>query len=246
MTTTATATNKNTIDEVRLVDSATPNRIVKGLDAVNAVLSTVGVSIRDIASVLDHSELDEATAATFHDLRNKSRGGAVLHPRLEAPLLLEYYKMSRRAQIEEACTFSGREAAVTGGGSLTTEEMTAPPYPKVYDLASMGPPETRGDVYRKFGTLHVNKTIEGVGVDEVMMILSSSSVLTWFFQNSKGNGVLKLLIPRIGNINNTQGLCLSYPGLTPHGACLEPSTGIIVASITGPVIWEMITKGDGF
>lgn len=55
-----------------------------------------------------------------------------LHPRLEAPLLLEYYKMLRRAQIEEACTFSGREATVTIGGFLTTEDISAPPYLKVF------------------------------------------------------------------------------------------------------------------
>ena len=40
--------------------------------------------------------------------------------------------MLRRAQIEEACTFSGREATVTSGGFLTTEDISAPPYTKVF------------------------------------------------------------------------------------------------------------------
>ena len=225
---TSSAAMSSSASKLTLQFSGRPGESAVGFDAVNKVLREVGVSIRPLKV--------PTKDAVLGALLDKSRKGKVLDPDYELPLFLHAFQVGRKEALA-AAAHSGRSPAVTGGGALATEIDGVPPYPKVYDAAAMGPPSTRGEVYRTFGELHVNRA-GAVGVDEAMQIVSSTEDLVWFFLHPK-LGVLKLVIPPAID----EGFFLSYPGLTPHGAFMGAETAVIVATITGPPIWKMIRGG---
>lgn len=197
-----------------------------GFEAVNTALRVAGVSIFQAP----------IPPTRIHPLLKKSAAGSLLDPDTESPLLLHNFALER-ADVLKASADCDRKAAVAGGGAMATEEEGVPQYPKVYDCSAMGPPETRGEVYRKFGLLHVNSTPENVGVDEVMQIVAGGP-FTWFFRNPDPElGVMKLSIPEVAP--GSAGFRICYPGLTPHGAFMSPANGVIVAYITGPPVWHM-------
>ena len=115
------------------------------------------------------------------------------------------------------------------GGFLGTREGETAPYPKVYDMKAMTP-EMRTWALNRYGRLHVNSSDNGVGIDEVMTVVSGGA-FTWVFVLP--DGVLaRLTVHRIAE--NGPALRLSYPGMGTHAGYMDPTDGIIVAYAHGP------------
>ena len=124
---------------------------------------------------------------------------------------------------------AGREPTVENGGSMMTSEPGVAPYPKVYDMNAMDA-DTRVWVHRKFGPLHINHSNEGVGIDEVMTIVSGGPWV-WFFE-LPGDVIGKLTLGYVGL--DGEAWRISYPGIRPHGGFLNPEFGLVVAYAHGP------------
>lgn len=216
---------------VRISFSGRSSERAIGLDAVNAALRWAGCSLAELPAV-----------PAVQQLLCKAASGQALCPDFEAPVLLHHYALNR-ADVLAAAAFSAREPAMQNGGAMATEEEGVPQYPKLYDMSVMGPLETRGEVYRKFGRLHVNSSLDGIGVDEVMQI-PVGGPFVWFFRHPEPElGVMKLEMPAVAP--GEPGWRLCYPGLTPHGAFMNPATGLVVAYITGPPVWHMQYAASG-
>jgi hypothetical protein len=110
------------------------------------------------------------------------------------------------------------------GGFLSTSEVGVAPYPKVYDMKAMTP-EVMSFLQDKFGKLHVNSSEGGVGIDEVMTIISGGPG-TWFFL-LPDNVIGKLTLDH-GGIGG-QAWRMSYLGLVTHGGYLVYEYGLVVA-----------------
>ncbi len=186
-----------------------------GLEAVNESLRSVGVRVSQVAIP------DEARSI----LRvSKSRALSAT----EADDLIQLFPLGRRELVEQI-TLAGREPAMPRGGYLQTSEVDVPPYPKVYDMKSLDE-DLIVFLQRKFGRLHVNTSESGVGIDEVMTIVSGGPY-TWFFV-LEGNVVGKL---RFGVVEaDGKAWRISYPGLVPHGGFFDAPDGLVVAYAHGP------------
>nr|KAJ9631430.1 hypothetical protein H2204_008157 [Knufia peltigerae] len=112
--------------------------------------------------------------------------------------------------------------------SLVQRGDTAP-YPKVYDVMAIDQ-ETRAWVLNRNGRLHVKTSDDGVGIDEVMTVVSGDP-FTWMFVLP--DGVLARLT--VLEINPAgPAIRLSYPGLGMHAGYMDPARGLIVAYAHGP------------
>ena len=134
-----------------------------------------------------------------------------------------------RSDLLAQIQLAGRTPEVHDGGHLNTSEHGVAPYPKVYDMQAMDQ-DAKHLVQARFGRLHVNTTDKGVGIDEVMTVVSGGP-MTWFYQLPDG-AVVKLSVPVV----ETGGPAwrLSYPGKRPHGAFLDAEHGLVVAYAHGP------------
>ena len=146
----------------------------------------------------------------------------------ETTELISIFSMDREDLLEQIDK-TGRIPAVPQGGFLTTSEDGIPPYPKMYDMKAMTP-ETIVYLQEKFGKLHVNSADNGMGIDEVMTIVSGGQ-WTWFFVLPDSTvGKLTLgSVPIDGQVWR-----ISYPGLIPHGGFLDAEYGLVVAYAHGP------------
>jgi hypothetical protein len=124
---------------------------------------------------------------------------------------------------------AGRKPEMHRGGYLRTSEVDVPPYPKVYDMRALDR-ATTVFLQRKFGKLHVNSSEAGVGIDEVMTIVSGGPY-TWFFV-LEGNMVGKLHFGKVHE--DGKAWRISYPGLVPHGGYFDAPHGLVVAYAHGP------------
>ena len=188
---------------------------VIGLVDINAVLSSVGVRVSTI-------ELPEKAKPILETSKTRALNEE------EANNLIATFYLDRDAllnQIEKA----GRKPVAKNGGSLTTGEDNMAPYPKVYDMKALSP-EVTVFLQDKFGKLHVNSADDGMGIDEVMTIVSGGP-WTWFFV-LPDNVVGKLTLGHV----ETDGLGwrISYPGLGPHGGFFDAEYGLVVAFAHGP------------
>ncbi|KID82332.1 toxin cluster protein 2 [Metarhizium guizhouense ARSEF 977] len=197
-----------------------------GIKAVNEVLRTVGVHASRTPSPPEARPILEAskTRALSED---------------EQAQLISMFSLHRSdllAQIQLA----GRTPEVHDGGHLNTSEHGVAPYPKVYDMQAMDQ-DAKHLVQARFGRLHVNTTDKGVGIDEVMTVVSGGP-MTWFYQLPDGV-VVKLSVPVV----ETGGPAwrLSYPGKRPHGAFLDAEHGLIVAYAHGPEKFVMRYEAPG-
>ncbi len=189
--------------------------VTTGVDNVNAVLYSVGVRV----STLPLPE--EATPIL------KTSQTRAINPD-EATKLLSIFSL-HRGELLDQISKAGRKPEAHRGGFLSTSEGGNAPYPKVYDMRSMTP-EVVAWVQDKFGRLHVNSADNGVGIDEVMTIVSGGPWV-WFF--ALPNDVVgKLTLGHVGL--DGQAWRISYPGLGPHGAYLDPEYGLVVAYAHGP------------
>ena len=186
-----------------------------GVEAVNARLREIGVRVSEVAipdvakPILGASRLRPVTAA-------------------ESEALLRYFHLGRRELVDEIA-LAGREPEMHRGGYLQTSEKGVAPYPKVYDMRSLDD-ETTAYLKVKFGKLHVNSSESGVGIDEVMTIVSGGPY-TWFFV-FEGGVIGKL---RLGYVSgDDKAWRISYPGLVPHGGFFDAEHGLVVAHAHGP------------
>ena len=186
-----------------------------GLKDVNAALMTAGVRV---------STLSLPKAATPILEASKTRA---ITPE-ESTKLISLFSL-HRGQLLEQIEKAGRKPEAHRGGFLSTSEVGVAPYPKVYDMNAMTP-EVVTYLQEKFGKLHVNSAVNGMGIDEVMTIVSGGH-WTWFFV-LPDNIIGKLTL---GHVDiGGQAWRISYPGLVPHGGFLDSDYGLVVAHAHGP------------
>ena len=193
---------------------------VYSIRAVNEVLSSVGVRVSPISPVPEAAPILAASRLAGLNADQYAK-------------LLELYSLNRAALLDQIAK-AGRKPETDGGGALSTQEEEIPPYPKVYDMLAMSHTDKLWAL-DKFSKLHVNSAANGVGVDELMSLVSGGP-WTWFFL-LPGSVTSKLMIGDIGP--GAAGWRLSYPGLGPHGAFLNSDHGIVVAHVIGPKVWAM-------
>lgn len=186
-----------------------------GLKAVNERLMTIGVRVSRVA-------IPDAAKPT---LKRSTRQALTQE---ESEQLIRHFRLGRRELLEEIRK-AGRDPEMHRGGYLQTSEPGVSPYPKVYDMRSLDSATTRF-LQRKFGKLHVNSSEAGVGIDEVMTIVSGGPY-TWFFV-LEDNLVGKLRFGKVGE--EAQAWRISYPGLVPHGGYFDAQHGLVVAYAHGP------------
>ena len=186
-----------------------------GIDDINAVLHSVGVRVSTLFLPKEALPILKTS---------KTRA---INPE-EVTELISIFSLDREELLDQISK-AGREPAVQEGGFLTTSEEGVPPYPKVYDMKAMTP-EVIVYLQEKFGKLHVNSADGGVGIDEVMTIVSGGP-WTWFFW-LPDNVVGKLTLGHVGL--DGQAWRISYSGLVPHGRFLDADYGLVVAYAHGP------------
>lgn len=186
-----------------------------GVDEINSVLVSIGVRVSTLPIP------DEAVP-----ILNISPKRALSQS--EADKLISIFYLDRDNLLDEINN-AGRLPAVKSGGNLSTSEIGVSPYPKVYDMKAL---DAKTTIYlqSKFGKLHVNSSENGLGIDEVMTIVSGGPY-TWFFVLP--DGVVGKL--RFGMIEESQHAWrISYPGKVPHGGFFDAPYGLVVAFAHGP------------
>ena len=196
-----------------------------GIDSVNESLMRVGVRVSEVEIPMEARPILEA-----------SINRAVTES--EANQLIEDFYLGRRELLSEIVN-AGRAPEMHRGGYLQTSEEGVAPYPKVYDMMSLDR-ETEVFLQHKFGKLHVNSSEAGVGIDEVMTIVSGGPY-TWFFVFQ--DGVVGKL--RFGEVlDGGKAWRISYPGLVPHGGYFDAPNGLVVAYAHGPKHFVMRYDDD--
>ncbi len=186
-----------------------------GLSNINSVLRSVGVRVSTLP--LPEIALPILKASQTRAINSN-----------EVTNLLSIFSLHRGELLDEIRK-AGRNPEAHRGGYLSTSEVDVPPYPKIYDMKAMTP-EVISYLQEKFGKLHVNSADNGMGIDEVMTIVSGGP-WTWFFLISE-NVIGKLTLGHVGL--DGQAWRISYPGLVPHGGFLDPEYGLVVAYAHGP------------
>ncbi len=186
-----------------------------GLSKINTALHSIGVRVSTLP-------LPKEALPIIKTSRVKA-----INPQ-EVTKLLSIFSLHRGELLDEISK-AGRKPEAHRGGYLSTSEVGVPPYPKVYDMKAMTV-EVMTYLNKKFGKLHVNSSDNGIGIDEVMTLVSGGP-WTWFFL-LPDNVIGKLTL---NNIELTgQAWRISYPGLIPHGAFLGTKHGLVVAYAHGP------------
>jgi hypothetical protein len=188
---------------------------IAGIESVNAVLRIVGVR----ASTVDIPEQAKPIlkASLIRPVNED-----------EQARLIESFNLNR-ADLLEQIQLAGRTPEMHRGGYLGTREGDTAPYPKVYDMKALTP-DVHTWVLNRYGRLHVNSADNGVGIDEVMTVVSGGP-FTWMFVLPDGV-VARLTVEEIAE--SGPAIRLSYPGMGMHAGWMEPKQGLIVAFAHGP------------
>ena len=186
-----------------------------GLEGINEILSTIGVRVHKVP-------LPEEAKPILRVSQDRAINEE------EAAQLLSIFSLHRGDLLEEI-EKAGRKPEAHRGGFLSTSEEGVAPYPKVYDMKALTP-DVMVYLQDKFGRLHVNSAENGMGIDEVMTIISGGP-WTWFFL-LPDNVTGKLTLGHVGL--DGSGWRISYPGLGPHAGFLDPEHGLVVAYAHGP------------
>ena len=186
-----------------------------GIEAVNQQLLAIGVRVSQVVVPEDAKPI---LRQSVHRALSQE----------ESDELIQHFHLGRRELLDEIRS-AGRKPEMHRGGYLQTSELDVPPYPKVYDMKALDR-ETTAFLQRKFGKLHVNSSEAGVGIDEVMTIVSGGPY-TWFFV-LEDNVVGKLHFGKVGE--DDKAWRISYPGLVPHGGYFDAPHGLVVAYAHGP------------
>ncbi|WP_288740256.1 hypothetical protein [uncultured Rheinheimera sp.] len=187
----------------------------QGLEQVNQVLRSIGVRVSTVA-------IPQQAKAVIAQAKQRAL------TKQESEQLIAHFAL-HRGDLLEQIKLAGREAAAPRGGFLSTSEKGVAPYPKVYDMKAMAP-ELVHYLQKKFGKLHVNSADNGVGIDEVMTIVSGGA-WTWFFV-LPDNTTAKLTLGYVPADGDAWRI--SYPGLVPHGGFFDAPYGLVVAYAHGP------------
>lgn len=188
---------------------------VEGVENVNHVLRSVGVRaslvpIPDAAKPIVAASL---TRSVTEDEQNQ---------------LLDIFSLNR-ADLLEQIALAGRTPEMSRGGWLGTAEGDTAPYPKIYDMKAMTP-EMQTWALNRYGRFHVNTADNGVGIDEVMTVVSGGP-FTWMFVLPDGV-IARLTVAEISP--EGPAVRLSYPGIGMHAGYMDPKQGLIVAYAHGP------------
>ncbi|MCG9733759.1 hypothetical protein [Pseudoalteromonas shioyasakiensis] len=187
----------------------------QGVERVNEVLKTIGVRVSTVS-------LPEQAKPILEISKKRAI------TKEESEKLISLFSM-HRGDLLEQIKKAGRVPEAHRGGFLSTSEVGVAPYPKVYDMKAMTP-EVMHFLQEKFGKLHVNSSDDGVGIDEVMTIVSGGP-WTWFFV-LPDNVIGKLTLGHVSLDGDAWRI--SYPGLVPHGGFLDTPYGLVVAYAHGP------------
>ncbi|SJZ56137.1 hypothetical protein SAMN02745126_01631 [Enhydrobacter aerosaccus] len=134
-----------------------------------------------------------------------------------------------RGQLLEEIAKAGRQPEAHRAGYLTTSEIGDAPYPKLFDMKAI-PAGVLPVALSKYGKLHVNTSDSGVGLDELMTVVSGGPWI-WFFR-LPDNEIVKL---SVGPVRvEGKAFRISYAGLVPHAAFLSAPYGLTIAYATGP------------
>jgi hypothetical protein len=191
-----------------------------GVEAINQQLLEIGVRVSQVA-------IPENAKPILKQSAHRALS------REESDELIRHFHLGRRELLDEIRS-AGRSPEMIRGGYLQTSEVDVPPYPKVYDMKALDG-ETTAYLQRKFGKLHVNSSDAGVGIDEVMTIVSGGPY-TWFFV-FEDNVVGKLHFGKVQG--DGKAWRISYPGLVPHGGYFDAPHGVVVAYAHGPMHFVM-------
>lgn len=185
------------------------------LEAINATLRGVGSEIwpletgaapEEICALLETPSLDK----------------------LQSQRVMDYFLLPRE-RLLDIVVAAGRTPRTERGGSLTTTDKTHDVvYPQLYQVLE-------GVDYTRFDRFHVNRSLSGTGVDEVMQILCGRGVI--LRQQLSSGDTLRLEI----DCPPDQGWILTYDGDLPHiGSISGASLGAkILMQVFGPTEWEM-------
>ena len=147
----------------------------------------------------------------------------------ESTLVRDHYLLSRE-RLLEIVDEAGRTPQVSGGGEMNTVDLThSVPYPELYIVVP-------GVDYSRFDRFHVNVSDEGVGVDEVMQVLSGGGVR--LLQHLPDQGLITL---EIDCLEENSGWVVTYDGAYPHIGSIsggQPGTKVLM-QVIGPAKWEM-------
>lgn len=191
-----------------------------GLDPVNRVLAPIGVHLGTVAipaSVVPLLRISETRALSEEEGR-----------RVMAAFALH------RGQLLEEIAKAGRRPEAHRGGALTTSDVGDTPYPKLFDMKAI-PEDFRPIAKAKYGKFHVNTSDEGVGLDELMTVVSGGPWV-WFFRLADGE-LVKLTVGPLRP--DGKAIRVSYAGLVPHAAFIAAPHGLTVAHAIGPKTFRM-------
>ena len=188
---------------------------VTGVENVNAVLRSIGVRASTVSIPAEAKPILKA-----------SQNRAINEE--EQKKLISIFNL-HRGQLLEQIQLAGRTPVAPRGGFLNTQESDTAPYPKIYDMKALTP-EVHKQVLNRYGRLHVNTADNGMGLDEVMTVVSGGP-FTWMYVLP--DGVLARLTVDKVDLND-QAVRLSYPGLGMHAGYMDAKQGLIVAFAHGP------------
>ena len=205
-------------------DSPTGLRLViEGTDRVWTAVEEVQAQLRQIGIGVWPLELSEVPA----DIR-----GLLAQDNLtdeETARARDYFLLSRE-RLLELVEESGRTPNVPGGGAMETNVANqAYGYPQLWVV--------QGDVdYTRFDVLHVNTSDDGVGVEEVLQMVSGGGVVV---RNRRPDGRIYNL--RLDCLSADDCWMFSYDAGEDHVGSLSsatPGTKLVVQAF-GPAEWSL-------
>ncbi|MGI9533944.1 MAG: hypothetical protein ACR2NW_03245 [Thermodesulfobacteriota bacterium] len=186
------------------------------LDDINSELAVIGTKIWTLDLKDISVELKTLLKKTV--LTDEERSKVMEHFLLPMDKLLKI--------VEKA----GRTPNIEGGGELSTTVTThGYSYPQLYLVEE-------GVDYTRFDRLHYNESKDGVGIDEILQLISGGDFV--MHQLMPNKSVLKVFF-RCPDENT--GWLITYDGKTPHIGSLSSSdvgTKLVVQAI-GPKEWDM-------
>jgi hypothetical protein len=186
------------------------------VDEVQTELRQIGIGVWPLQ--LSEAPEDVRRLLTQDDLTDE-----------ETARLRDHFLLSRE-QLLELVADSGRTPNVPGGGALETNVANqAYGYPQLWVV--------QGDVdYTRFDVLHVNTSDDGVGVDEVLQMVSGEGVIV---RTRLSNGTIYNL--RLDCPSNDACWIFSYDAGRDHIGSLSsatPGTKLVVQAF-GPREWSL-------
>jgi hypothetical protein len=182
--------------------------------AINEALASVGSQVWPLVL--------RGTPTDIQRLLTQSTLTEVEVERIKAHFLLP------RQRLLEIIASAGRTPHVPGGGELTTGVSThGYSYPQLWVVQG-------GVDYSRFDRFHVNVTDDGIGVDEVLQMLSGGGVV--IHQRQPDGAVLTLCLKCPAE---DTGWLLTYDGGSPHIGSLSGATPgtKVLAQVIGPARW---------